>query len=278
MQDISKAFGAVQALQDVSLRLYHDEILGLVGDNAAGKSTLMKILSGAYFPDTGEIYFEGERVHVHSPKDARGLGIEMVYQDLALCGNLDVATNIFLGRWPTKRWPGNIFRFLERWRTKRQRSKRWLIKTKNYLERWPNIVDAKRMNASADGILDKLQVGVHSVKLRVETLSGGRQQSVAIARSISFEPKVLIMDEPTANLSATATKRVLQQIQELKQHGVSVIVISHRLEDIFTVGDRVMVLRHGLNAGERVIRETTEDEVLGLIISGESSQEVRTGT
>lgn len=241
MKGVSKAFGAVQALNNVNLTLHENEVLGLLGDNAAGKSTLMKILSGAYLPDAGEIFFEGCKAHIESPKDARKLGIEMVYQDLALCGNLDVATNIFLGRWPQKGW----------------------------------FVDAKKMNADSSRILNKLNVDIHSIKLRVETLSGGRQQSVAISRAISFEPKVLIMDEPTANLSAAATARVLQQIRDLKKHGVSVVIISHRMDDVFAVGDRVMVLKRGHNAGERVISQTSENEVLELIVSGELTKELQ---
>lgn len=236
MRGISKAFGAVQALRDVNLTLQYNEILGLVGDNAAGKSTLMNILSGYYQADAGEVHFEGQKVHMETPNDARALGIETVYQDLALCENLDVASNIYLGRWPTKR----------------------------------RMVDFKRMREFAQQVMNSLQMGVQSPKERVENLSGGRQQSVAIARAISFEPKVLIMDEPTANLSVAASEKVLDQIRDLRaQHDVSVIIISHQLEDVFGVADRVMVLKQGQNAGERAIEGTTRDEVLELIVAGE---------
>ncbi|MDH5558346.1 MAG: ATP-binding cassette domain-containing protein [Alphaproteobacteria bacterium] len=237
MRDINKSFGAIKALDGVNFRLMPGEILGLVGDNSAGKSTLMKILSGAYTRDSGEIFMEGEEVHFHSPQDSRDRGIEMIYQDFALCGNMDIASNMFLGRWPKKRF----------------------------------FVDTARMESEAAEILTRLKVDVPSVRLKVESLSGGRQQSVAIARAISFDPKVIILDEPTANLSVPATTRLLETMEELKSHGVAQVIISHRLQDIFEVGDRIMVLKRGQNAGERAIKETTEDEVLRLIVQGEGA-------
>jgi simple sugar transport system ATP-binding protein len=235
MRGICKNFGAIQALQDVPLRLMPGEILGLVGDNSAGKSTLMKILSGAYQKDTGEILVDGNAVHFRSPHESRDRGIEMIYQDFALCGNMDIASNMFLGRWPKKGW----------------------------------FVDRGKMEADAGAILKKLKVDVASVRLKVESLSGGRQQSVAIARAISSDPRVVILDEPTANLSVTATQQLLDTMLELKSHGVAQIIISHRLNDIFAVGDRVMVLKRGRLVGDRVISRTTEDEVLGMIVQGE---------
>ncbi|HEX6120781.1 MAG TPA: ATP-binding cassette domain-containing protein [Dongiaceae bacterium] len=238
MRHISKAFGAVRALSDVDLRLYPGEIMGLVGDNSAGKSTLMKIMTGAYSRDSGEILVGGTPVHFRSPHESRAAGIEMIYQDFALCGNMDVGQNIFLGRWPRK----GLF------------------------------VDRKTMYSEADAVLKRLKVDVNSVYQRVESLSGGRQQSVAIARAISFEPRVVILDEPTANLSVMATGRLLETMLELKKHGVAQIIISHRLQDIFEVGDRVMVLKRGENVGERRIKDTTEQEVLEIIISGRREQ------
>lgn len=235
MRDINKSFGAIKALDGVNFRLMKGEILGLVGDNSAGKSTLMKVLSGAYTRDSGEIFMEGQEVHFHSPQDSRDRGIEMIYQDFALCGNMDIASNMFLGRWPKK----GLF------------------------------VDRPRMEREAAEILTRLKVDVPSVRLKVEALSGGRQQSVAIARAISFNPKVIILDEPTANLSVPATERLLETMAELKNHDVAQVIISHRLQDIFEVGDRIMVLKRGQNAGERLIKETTEDEVLRLIVQGE---------
>jgi simple sugar transport system ATP-binding protein len=235
MRAINKSFGPVRALIDVNLRLAPGEVLGLVGDNSAGKSTLMKILTGAYQRDSGEIFIDGKPVHFRSPHESRDLGIEMIYQDFALCGNLDVGQNIFLGRWP---------------------------------RRFGIFVDRARMHEDAREILDRLKVDVNSVYQKVESLSGGRQQSVAIARAISFDPKVVVFDEPTANLSVTATKRLLETIIELKRHGVAQVIISHRMTDIFEVGDRVMVLKRGRNVGDRLIAETTEKEVLELIVSG----------
>ena len=234
MRHNSKAFGAVRALNDVDLRLYPGEIVGLVGDNSAGKSTLMKILTGAYHRDSGDVLVGGAATHFKSPHESRGAGIEMIYQDFALCGNMDVGQNIFLGRWPRK----GMF------------------------------VDRGRMYSEADAVLKRLKVDVNSVYQRVESLSGGRQQSVAIARAISFDPRVVVLDEPTANLSVMATERLLETMLELKKHNVAQIIISHRLQDIFAVGDRVMVLKRGENVGERDIKQTTEQEVLEIIVSG----------
>jgi simple sugar transport system ATP-binding protein len=234
MRGIDKAFGAVQALRRVNLRLMPGEILGLVGDNAAGKSTLMKILTGAYPRDAGEILIDGRPTHFRSPHDSRDAGIEMIYQDFALCGNMDVAQNVFLGRWPRR----GLF------------------------------IDRRKMYAQANAVLARLKVEVNSVHQKVESLSGGRQQSVAIARAISFDPQVVILDEPTANLSSVATKRVLETMTELKRQGVAQIIISHRLTDIFEVGDRIMVLKRGANVGERRMSETCEEEVLELIVQG----------
>lgn len=234
MREISKAFGAVQALNKVDFHLRPGEILGLVGDNSAGKSTLMKILTGAYHRDTGEVLVDGLPTNFRSPHESRDLGIEMIYQDFALCGNMDVAQNIFLGRWP-RRGP---------------------------------FVDRRKMYTQAAGVLERLKVNVNSVFQKVESLSGGRQQSVAIARAISFNPKVLVLDEPTANLSHTATDTLLQTMLELKAQGVAQVIISHRLVDIFTVGDRVMALKRGQNVGDRYIKHTTEQEILELMITG----------
>lgn len=234
MRHINKTFGAVNALADVNLTLYPGEILGLVGDNSAGKSTLMKVLTGAYHRDTGDVLVDGRPSNFRTPHESREVGIEMIYQDFALCGNMDVGQNIFLGRWPRR----GIF------------------------------VDRKRMYAEANDVLQRLKVNVNSVYQKVESLSGGRQQSVAIARAISFNPKVVILDEPTANLSHSATERLLETMSELKAQGVAQIIISHRLVDIFAVGDRVMVLKRGENVGDRFIRSTSEVEILELMIAG----------
>lgn len=224
MRNIKKSFGAVQALRGVDLVLYHNEVLGLVGDNGAGKSTLMKILSGAYLPDEGEIFIEGHKVHITKPEDARRLGIEMVYQDLALADNLDVAANVFLGREAVRWSVGPI-----------------------------KVMDLHRMEVEATHLIDRLRIDIESVRLKVKNLSGGQRQAVAIARATAFNAKVIIMDEPTAALSVAAISKVLDLIQELKSHGCSIILISHRLEDIYHVGDRVMVLRHGRKVADRPI-------------------------
>jgi simple sugar transport system ATP-binding protein len=242
MRHINKAFGAVRALVDVRLTLYPGEILGLVGDNSAGKSTLMKILTGAYQRDSGDVLVAGAKTHFRSPHESREVGIEMIYQDFALCGNMDVGQNIFLGRWPRRGF----------------------------------FVNRRKMYAEADQVLKRLKVDVNSVYQKVASLSGGRQQSVAIARAISFEPKVIVLDEPTANLSVMATERLLETMLELKRHNVAQIIISHRLQDIFQVGDRVMVLKRGRYVGERFVRQTTEREVLSLIVQGDAGLEETT--
>jgi simple sugar transport system ATP-binding protein len=234
MLDISKSFGAVRALDHVDFTLRPGEILGLVGDNSAGKSTLMKILTGAYHRDSGDVLVRGDPTNFRTPQDSRARGIEMIYQDFALCGNMDVAQNIFLGRWP-RRGP---------------------------------FVDRRRMYTEAGTVLKRLKVDVNSVFQKVESLSGGRQQSVAIARAISFNPAVVILDEPTANLSHTSTSRLLETMSELKAQGVAQVIISHRLIDIFEVGDRIMVLKRGQNVGDRYIKQTTEHEILELMVVG----------
>ncbi len=216
MRGIKKNFGAVQALRGVDLVLRRNEVLGLVGDNAAGKSTLMKTLSGAYTPDAGGIFLEGKQVHFSSPLDARRQGIEMVYQDYALANNLDVAANVFLGREAVSLNLGSI-----------------------------SVMDHHFMEQETKRLMDRLKIRIDSVRQKVERLSGGQRQAVAIARATAFNAKVIIMDEPTAALSVAAIAKVLDLIRELKTQGVSIIIVSHRLEDIYQVGDRMMVLRHG---------------------------------
>ena len=214
MVDIKKHFGAVQALRGVSLKLQHNEVLGLVGDNAAGKSTLMKNLSGAYSPDGGEIRIEGKKTSFANPMDARRQGIEMVYQDYALANNLDVSANVFMGREVARIKLGPL-----------------------------GVMDYLYMEQETRHLLDRLKINIPSVQQKVERLSGGQRQAVAIARATAFDAKVIIMDEPTAALSVAAIDQVLELIQELKAQGSSIIIISHRLEDIFRVCDRFFVLR-----------------------------------
>ncbi len=216
MRNIKKRFGAVQALRGVDLALQHNEVLGLVGDNAAGKSTLMKVLSGAYIPEEGEIFLDGKKVSFANPMDARRKGIEMVYQDYALANNLDVAGNVFMGREAMRIHLGPL-----------------------------SIMDYAYMEQETRNLIDRLKIDISSVRLKVERLSGGQRQAVAIARATAFDAKVIIMDEPTAALSVAAIDEVLELVQELQAQGASIIIISHRLEDIYRVSDRMIVLRHG---------------------------------
>lgn len=240
MRGISKSFGAVRAVERVDLDLYAGEILGLVGDNAAGKSTLMKILSGVLLPDEGTIMLDGNEVRFRSPLDARQLGIEMIYQDFALCPNLSAASNIFLGREPVRSYLAGLVRLL----------------------------DWKGMEAHASRILDRIHIHIDSVRHAVEHLSGGQQQAVAIGRAIGFNARVLIMDEPTASLSVKEVGKVLEFAREARSRGISIIFISHRLQDIFAIGDRVMVLKRGRSVGVRRVDQTTMDEVVSLIVKG----------
>jgi simple sugar transport system ATP-binding protein len=216
MRNIRKNFAAVQALRGVDLVLNHGEVLGLMGDNAAGKSTLMKVLSGAYIPEEGEILIEGKKAHMTDPLDARRLGIEMVYQDLALANNLDVTSNVFLGREAVSTPLGPF-----------------------------SVMNSRHMEQEAQRLLGRLKIDIPSVRLLVERLSGGQRQSVAIARATAFNSKVIIMDEPTAALSVAAISKVLDLVRELKAQGASIIIISHRLEDIYAVSDRLIVMRQG---------------------------------
>lgn len=216
MCSIKKSFGAVQALRGVDLELRHNEVLGLVGDNAAGKSTLMKVLSGAYIPDEGDILIEGKKVSFANPMDARRQGIEMVYQDYALANNLDVSGNVFMGREVVRIKLGPL-----------------------------GVLDYPYMEEETQNLIQRLNIKIASVRQKVERLSGGQRQAVAIARATAFDAKVIIMDEPTAALSVAAIDQVLGLVQELKAQGSSIIIISHRLEDIYRVSDRMIVLRQG---------------------------------
>jgi simple sugar transport system ATP-binding protein len=233
---ISKYFGAITALDNVHFHLDRGEVLGVVGDNGAGKSTLMKILSGLFVPSAGEIIFEGRPVRFQSPRDARAIGIEMVYQDLALAGNMPIFENIYLGREPGADILGLT------------------------------IVDQKKSRRMAVEHLDRLKIHVKSVDQNVEELSGGQRQAVAIARATAFDARVVIMDEPTAALAIKEVGKVLDLIKSLKDHGVGVILISHRMDDVFYVCDRVMALFHGRNFAEAELASTSRNEVIGWIM------------
>jgi D-xylose transport system ATP-binding protein len=237
MRGVSKRFGAVQALTDVSFDVYPGDVVALVGDNGAGKSTLIKALAGVSPANDGEIRFEGHPVTIHRPQDATALGIATVYQDLALCDNLDVAGNLFLGREETYSGPASLIR-------------------------WMNHIGMERR---ASELLKTLSVSIPSVRTQVASLSGGQRQSVAIARSLLGEPKVVVLDEPTAALGVAQTAQVLDLIKRLRDRGLGVVVISHNLADVFAVADRVAVLRLGRNAGNFDIAEVNQEQVVAAI-------------
>ena len=235
-KNISKYFGTITALENVNLTVREGECLGVVGDNGAGKTTLMKVLSGLYKPSNGSLFFEGNKELLNSPKDSQNLGLEMVYQDLALAGNLPIGENIFLGRDPTKKF--GILRLL----------------------------DYKKIKELSETHLNKLKINVKSANQKVEELSGGQRQAIAIARATAFNSKIVIMDEPTAALAIKEVGKVLDLINNLKDMGVSVIIISHRMDDIFAVCDRVMAIFQGTNFAESELSKTSRDEVIGWIM------------
>jgi ABC-type sugar transport system ATPase subunit len=237
-RDISIRFGGVEALKRVSLHLMPGEALALAGDNGAGKSTLIKILSGVYHADAGELRFDGRTMQLRDPQDARAQGIETIYQDLALADNLDVGSNIFLGREPTHRKLGF------------------------------QVIDRPHMAQVAREVLERLDIVIPPRKLGgpVKMLSGGQRQAIAIGRAIYWNARVLIMDEPTAALGVPEQRKVMALIGSLKAQGVAVILISHNLHDIFAVSDRIVVLRRGEVAGERNVAHTNGDEIVRLMV------------
>ncbi len=229
---VSKAFGHVQALNNVDFELYPAEVVALVGDNGAGKSTLIKILSGVYQRDSGEVRLNGERVEISTPKDAQRHGISTVYQDLALVDVRDVASNIYLGREPRQL---GIF------------------------------INFSKMFADARSVLNVLRIDMPSVRVNCGELSGGQRQAVAIARALAGKGRIFLLDEPTAALGVEQQAKVNQLIEDLKAHGSTVVVISHNLEHVFEVADRIIVFRRGRRVGTLVKAETTREEVVGLI-------------
>jgi D-xylose transport system ATP-binding protein len=237
LEGVSKRFGPVQALDRVDFAVSAGEVVGLVGDNGAGKSTLVKAIAGIHTADEGTIRFDGEKVRIKSPQDATELGIATVYQDLALCDNLDVVANLFLGREQVSPGPGQVSRQLN---------------------------EVKMEHETAD-LLSNLAVTIPSLRSEVGTLSGGQRQQVAVARSLLGEPKVVLLDEPTAALGVPQTKQVLELIRRLRERNLGVVVISHNLVDVFAVADRVFVLRLGRAAGEFKADEATEEHVVSAI-------------
>jgi ABC-type sugar transport system ATPase subunit len=244
MKGICKSFGGVRALKDVDLELRQAEIMGIVGDNGAGKSTLMKILSGAYQADKGEIYIFGKQVEIHSPQDSFKLGISMIYQDLALFNNLDVARNIFAGRdlvWG----PLGI------------------------------TLDKKNMYRRAEELIKDLRVDIKSSRLNVARMSGGQRQMVACARAIAFQSKIMILDEPTAALGVTEANKLLGLIKNLKDLGLSILLITQRIPDILAIADRVLVLKGGVRQDILNVRDTTLDDVVTLIVKGKNGKSIK---
>jgi D-xylose transport system ATP-binding protein len=237
LQQVSKRFGPVQALDRVDFAVHTGEVVGLVGDNGAGKSTLVKTIAGIHSADEGAIRFEGNEIKVSKPQDATRLGIATVYQDLALCDNLDVVANIFLGQEEIAPGPGEATRQL----------------------------DEAKMEHRASELLSSLAVTIPSLRTEVGTLSGGQRQQVAVARSLLGEPRVVLLDEPTAALGVPQTKQVLELIGRLREHGLGVVVISHNLSNIFEIADRIVVLRLGKAAGDFAAEDTTEEHVVAAI-------------
>jgi ABC-type sugar transport system ATPase subunit len=236
LRDISKSFGQVQALTDVDLEVRRGEVMALVGDNGAGKSTLIKTVAGIHGADSGQIFFEGEEVHITGPRDAARLGIEVVYQDLALCDNLDVVSNMYLGR-----EAHNAAQVLN---------------------------EAVMEQKTAETLKSLAVTTIRSIRQAVATLSGGQRQSVAVARAVMWNSKVVILDEPTAALGVAQTEQVLALVKRLGEQGLAVILISHNLNDVFAVADRITVLRLGRNVGLFDRKTTTEEEVVAAITSG----------
>jgi D-xylose transport system ATP-binding protein len=233
---ISKRFGAVQALIDVDLALYAGEVVAVVGDNGAGKSTLVKVIAGVDAADSGEIRWEGRRVSIQRPHDAQALGIVTVYQDLALCSNLDVIANLFLGVEETS----------------------------------VGLLEEAAMERRARELLAALSVQLPSVRVPVASLSGGQRQAVAIARSLLGNPKLVILDEPTAALGVAQTAQVLDLIERLRDQGLAVVLISHNLADVRAVADRAVVLRLGRNVGDYRVTDTSRQEIVGAILGASS--------
>ncbi len=239
VRGVHKRFGGVEALKGVSLELHPGEVLALAGDNGAGKSTLTKMISGVYPADEGEIRLDGRAVRFSTPEAARLAGIETIYQDLALADNLSIGANIFLGREPMRR----AFGFIP-------------------------VLDRRAMADAAKETMSRLDFHVDRLEAPVGRFSGGQRQAVAIGRAMYWNARVILMDEPTAALGVPEQRKVLALIRNLKAQGRGVIFISHNLQDIFAVSDRIVVLRRGSLAGERLIAETSHDEIVKLMIGG----------
>jgi D-xylose transport system ATP-binding protein len=235
MRDLSIAFGGIKAVDHASVDLFSGEVMGLLGHNGAGKSTLIKILSGAYRRDGGEIFINGEKIEINNPRDAKRYGIETIYQTLALADNVDAAANLYLGR---------------------------ELRTKF------GTLDDIAMESEARKVMGRLNPNFRRFKDPVKSLSGGQRQSVAIARAIHFNARILIMDEPTAALGPQETAQVGELIKQLKADGIGIFLISHDIHDVFDLADRIAVMKNGRVVGTANVKDVTKDEVLGMIIAG----------
>jgi ABC-type sugar transport system ATPase subunit len=238
VRNLVKRFGGLTAVNRVSLEVYPGEVVGLVGDNAAGKSTLIKCISGVYQADEGEILFEGQRIRFARPMDSRRAGIETIYQDLALAGNLGVSANIFLGREAKRKYLGGVVHTL----------------------------DETFMTAASQKVLHTLNIRFANFEERIEKLSGGQRQAVAIARAIYWRAKLMIMDEPTNNLGVVEQHKVLDLIAKLREEQVPVILISHTLPDVFAVTNRIVVMHRGRRVAEKRTSETNSHEIVQYMV------------
>jgi ABC-type sugar transport system ATPase subunit len=246
VKDLYKRFGGLIAVDHVSLNIYAGEVVGLLGDNGAGKSTLIKMISGAYKPDGGQILLNGEAVSFATPLEARRRGIETIYQDLALCENLDASANIFLGREKMRHQLGIL-----------------------------RVLDRPYMLHEARQVLDQLDIRIPELRSPIRQLSGGQRQAVSIARAVYWNAHLMIMDEPTAALGVPEQLKVLELIRTLRNQGVPVLLISHNMQDVFAVADRVIVMRRGSKAGEVRVSDTNENEVVGLMVGAEYKQVIK---
>jgi ABC-type sugar transport system ATPase subunit len=235
LRDVTKSFGSVQALTEVDFEVRAGEVMALVGDNGAGKSTLVKCIAGTHTPDSGEVVFDGQRVTISGPRDAGRLGIEVVYQDLALCDNLDVVQNVYLGR---------------------------------EVNRFQVLNEAAMEHTTAETLKSLAVTTIKSIRQPVATLSGGQRQSVAVAKAVQWNSKLVILDEPTAALGVAQTEQVLALVRRLGEQGLAVVLISHNLHDIFETADRITVLRLGRNVGVFERRQTTQQAVVEAITAG----------
>jgi len=241
VKNLSKSFGGLRAVDNLSFKLYSGEVLSILGENGAGKSTLIKMISGALSPTKGEIFFENNLLSRLTPRYAQKIGVATIYQELALADNIDIPGNVFLGEEIAKKIAGF------------------------------GVLNKKRMIEETEVLLDKIKAEFKDLLVTTGEISGGQRQAVAIARALRKSAKILIMDEPTASLAVNEVKKVRELIRELKKNGVGIILISHNIEDTFSVADRLLVMRNGRNVGERLISRTNENEVFALImgITGE---------